>query len=216
MNLLALEFSSSRRSAAILEYDDLDRFRVRASVSENQSRGVSGLVLVDQAIKTASLTPSEISRIGIGLGPGSYTGIRSAIAIAQGWQLAHKTGLLGISTIEVLAADAKKHGFKGELNLVIDAQRNELYSARYNLNDCPPAPLEKLHLVPFAAIPSIVPIAGPDVQKLISQCIPLFPSAETLAELALRAASSIPGEKLEPLYLRETSFVKAAPPRTIG
>src|SRR5205807_2063159 len=70
----------------------------------------------------------------IGLGPGSYAGIRSAIALAQGWQLARPVKLLGVSSVECLAAEAKEKGWFGAVNIIVDAQRGELYLARYDIN----------------------------------------------------------------------------------
>ena len=59
--------------------------------------------------------------IAVGLGPGSYTGIRAAIAVAQGWQLARGIKLLGINSVECLAAQAQAGKIFGRVNVVIDA-----------------------------------------------------------------------------------------------
>ena len=45
-----------------------------------------------------------IEAIAVGLGPGSYTGIRAAIALAQGWQLAREVKTLGVSSVAAMAA----------------------------------------------------------------------------------------------------------------
>ena len=49
----------------------------------------------------------EIDCLAIGIGPGSYTGIRAAISIAQAWQLARSVNLLSISSVDCLAAAAQ-------------------------------------------------------------------------------------------------------------
>src|SRR4051812_32851445 len=123
MKILALEFSSQRRSVAVAE--TTPDFRVIGSATEDNPRGSNGMVLIDRALHAAQITPAEIDLIAIGLGPGSYAGIRSAIAVSQGWQLASETRLLGISSVEVLADEARQAGRFGEITVVIDAQRNE-------------------------------------------------------------------------------------------
>ena len=72
--------------------------------------------------------------IAVGLGPGSYTGIRAAIAMAQGWQLARGVKLLGVSSAEALAAQAQAENIFGRVNLVIDAQRGEFYLATWEIS----------------------------------------------------------------------------------
>ena len=72
--------------------------------------------------------------IAVGLGPGSYTGIRVAISMAQGWQLARGVKLLGVSSAECLAAQAQAEKIFGRVNVVIDAQRNEFYLATYEIS----------------------------------------------------------------------------------
>ena len=61
------------------------------------------LALVERALAQANCRREEIAVVAVGLGPGSYTGIRSAIALAQGWQLGRGVKTLGISSVECLA-----------------------------------------------------------------------------------------------------------------
>jgi len=63
--------------------------------------------------------------LAVGLGPGSYTGIRVALSIAQGWQLAGGVKLLGLSSVECVAAQAQAEKISGRVNVLIDAQRND-------------------------------------------------------------------------------------------
>ena len=74
--ILALEFSSNRRSVAIADGKD-----VLARVETDDVKRPP-LTLIDEALKKASLNRTAIETISIGIGPGSYTGIRSAIATA--------------------------------------------------------------------------------------------------------------------------------------
>ena len=58
-------------------------------------------------------------------------------------------------------------------------------------------------------------VAGPDVTRWFSSGRILIPRAATLAKLAATRTDLVAGEKLEPIYLRETAFVKAPPPRFV-
>ena len=145
------------------------------------------------------------------------TGIRAAIALAQGWQLACGVKLLGISSLDCLAAEAQAQGCFGPVSLIIDAQRNELYLAHYEIcpTDCrkvTPLKLASLEEI-RSQLSSGETIAGPGVKRWFPEGRELFPTAATLGKLASARQDFVAGEKLEPIYLRETNFVKAPPPR---
>jgi tRNA threonylcarbamoyl adenosine modification protein YeaZ len=91
--------------------------------------------MVEEALKQAGLERAQIEVLAVGLGPGSYTGTRAAISVAQGWQLARGVKLLGISSAECVAAQAQRDGIRGRAHVVIDAQRNEFYLAGYELGE---------------------------------------------------------------------------------
>ena len=52
--------------------------------------------MIESALAEAKIEREQIEVIAVGLGPGSYTGIRAAISVAQGWQLARGVKLLGV------------------------------------------------------------------------------------------------------------------------
>jgi tRNA threonylcarbamoyl adenosine modification protein YeaZ len=211
MKILALEFSTNRRSVAIAEMTP-DGFRLCSSATDDSQR-MTGMVLLDRALAEAGLAPGAVGVLAVGLGPGSYAGIRSAIAICQGWQLARDTPLLGISSIEVLAREAQLVGTFGEVNIVIDAQRREFYRARFAVSKEAISPIESVLVIPKDQAEVGGKILGPDIAKLISGGIDLYPSATELARIASTRSDFLPGEELEPIYLRETTFLKAAKPR---
>ena len=183
MKILALEFSSGRRSVA---YEGNE-------ASETGSGLTTAFALVEKVLR------GPVDCIAVGLGPGSYTGIRVAISIAQGWQIAHPVKVLGISSVEVIAARAQRDGLRGAARFAIDAQRGEFYVAEYELSD------DSFKLVTPLRIAPVAQGARMDI----------LPSAAVLADLAASRAHFVSADQLEPIYLRETSFVKAPPPRTI-
>jgi tRNA threonylcarbamoyladenosine biosynthesis protein TsaB len=204
MTILALEFSSSRRSVALAH----ETGPVLAEAVESTGgRGTNALGLIDQALAAARLSRQAIDVLAVGLGPGSYTGIRAALAVAQGWQLARNVKTLGISSTESLAAQAQAEGLHGRVHLVMDAQRGEYYLARWEISDTERRSLSPLAIVPAAELAAREAVgeicAGPDRKRA------LVPSAAMLAVLAQTRCDFVSAETLTPIYLRETMFVKA-------
>ena len=56
------------------------------------------------ALRRAGLRQEDLTTIGVALGPGSYTGLRIGLALAKGLSLAHNLQIVGIPTLDVLAA----------------------------------------------------------------------------------------------------------------
>jgi tRNA threonylcarbamoyladenosine biosynthesis protein TsaB len=207
MTILALEFSSEQRSVALAR-DGV----VLAEACELGGRDTKAFALIEKVLAAAKIAREEIEVIAVGLGPGSYTGIRAAIAVAQGWQLARGVKLLGISSAECLAAQAQ--GIFGRVNVVIDAQRGEFYLATWEISAAARAEIAPLKIVTAAEIEARKLAgeicAGPAAEPV------LFPSAAMLARLAAGRSDFVAGEDLSPIYLRETNFVKAPPTRQIS
>jgi tRNA threonylcarbamoyl adenosine modification protein YeaZ len=181
------------------------------------------LGMVEEALKQAGLEREQIECIAIGLGPGSYTGIRVAIALAQGWQLASRSRgmkLLGISSADCLAAQAQADGLNGRCSVVVDAQREEFYLATYEISPTGLREAEPLKLATMAEVREREQpggnLIGPEVTRWFRAGRVVFPRAATLGRLALDREDYVAGERLEPIYLRETRFVKAPPGRVIA
>jgi tRNA threonylcarbamoyl adenosine modification protein YeaZ len=200
MKILALDFSTLRRSAAVVD----ENGNVLSSITQEAQRAGSPFLLISEALALASLGPEQIEAIAVGLGPGSYTGIRSSLAIAQGWNLAREIPAAGVSSAEAIAFDAFEKGLRGSAEVVIDAQRGEVYSALYNLTDF--SLLRPLKILPR---PETNILIGPEPKRWSEDGIVIEPSAAIIARLALRQKNLGPPERLEAIYLREPSFVKA-------
>jgi tRNA threonylcarbamoyl adenosine modification protein YeaZ len=212
MKTLALEFSSAQRSVAVVVDGE-----IRATAAQVATRETPAFGLIVRVLAEARLEREQIECVAIGLGPGSYTGIRAAIALAQGWQLARSIKLIGISSLDCLAAEAQTKGVLGRINMVVDAQRNELYLATYELTSAGFRESEPLRLAAIEEVRSRITLGeeviGPEVHRWFPEGRVLFPDAATLGQLAARRSDFAPGEALEPIYLRPISFVKAPPAR---
>ena len=217
MKILALEFSSPQRSVAVVHGQPGAKPQALGEAIETGARSTKALGLVEETLQQAQLEREQIECLVVGLGPGSYTGIRMAIALAQGWQLARSVKILGISSAECVAAQAHAEGMTGRIDVVIDAQRGEFYLARYELSPQAWREVRPLQLVARSEVEARQQaggmIVGPEATRWFPGSRVLFPRAANLGELAQERTAFIAGENLEPIYLRETRFVKAPPPR---
>jgi len=214
MTILALEFSSPQRSVAVLRTGGP---AIAAEVVETGGHGTNAFKMIEQVLAETKIEREQIEVMAVGLGPGSYTGIRAAISLAQGWQLARDVKLLGVSSAECLAAQARAEKILGRVSVVIDAQRNEFYLATYEVTadgwreTAPLKILSRAEVQSRAGADGI--LIGPEVTRWFPGGRMIYPRPAALAELAARRSDFTPGEKLEPVYLRETNFVKATPAR---
>ena len=215
MTILALEFSSPQRSVAVLRTGGA---AMAAEVVETGGHGANAFGMIERVLAEAKIEREQVDVLAVGLGPGSYTGIRAAISMAQGWQLAHGVKLLGVGSAEAIAAQALAEKISGRVSVVIDAQRNEFYLASYEIatdgwrETTPLKILSRAEVQSRAGATGI--LIGPEVTRWFPGSRVIFPRAATVAELAARRSNFTPGEKLEPVYLRETNFVKATPARS--
>lgn len=207
MKILAIEFSSDHRSVAVL-----DGAQLLAEQTVTEGRDTAAVALIESALGQAAVGRTEIDCIAVGIGPGSYTGIRAAIALTQGWQLALAVKVLGVDSLEALANGEQAAGRRGEITLAVDAQRGEFYLAKYELVDEGIRNVEPMHLAKRAEYEVLLaagqPVIGPGMGDN-------FPAAEHVGRLAAERNYFVEASELSPVYLRQVDFVKAPPPREI-
>lgn len=123
MNLLVLDTSTEWCSAALW----LDgQVRARRELAEQRHSSLI-LPMVDDLLKEAGVSLRALDGIGYGAGPGSFTGLRIACAVTQGLAFGAGLPVVGVSTLESLAAQA---GGDKVLTL-LDARMAEVYWAAY-------------------------------------------------------------------------------------
>jgi len=232
MKILAVEFSSAQRSVAVWESGDAAAPVLLGSAREPPEPRVDkasgamppspfpprrNLGLVEEALAEAKCRREEMGALAVGLGPGSYTGIRGAIALGQGWQLGRGIQLLGVSSVECLAGQARAEGWRGPVNIIVDAQRNEFYLARYQIEESGWREAQALGLATMAEIQALAgsgqALLGPEITRWFGGGKDMYPEAVMLGRLACGRRDFVAGETLEPIYLRQTAFKKAPPPR---
>ena len=210
MTTLSLEFSSSQRSVALTRDDS-----VLCETVEAGGRGTAAFSMIEKVLAASKTEREQIEMICVGLGPGSYTGIRAAISIAQGWQLAQPIRLAGISSIQAIVAQARAEQIFGKVCVAVDAQRNEFYLATFEVTQSGWNEIEPLKIVSPAEVRSRAAkdsiLVGPGVTGWFTEGRNIFPSASHLGKIAAHSHLDLSAEQLQPIYLRETTFGKANP-----
>lgn len=223
-NILVFDASSSWCSVALSSHGLI------YAVAELQPRKHAQLMMpmIDEVCRQAGIAPSEIKGIAFGKGPGSFTGLRIAIAIAQGLSLATDAKLYGISSLEALAWQGAKQHNKQHVFTILNAYMGEVFYAAYefhsegvtcHLEDA----LSKPENVDFSILDNSLLAskewlgAGNGFEfesefpqslqgfSMIDTCID--PLAESMVDLALTAWNEgkfTAPEFQEPVYLRDT------------
>lgn len=125
MTVLAFDASTLACSACVMRDGKILSSRyINTGLTHSQTL----LPLIESVLKDAGITVDAIDRIGVTVGPGSFTGIKIAVATAKG--LAHKnnTPCAAVSSLHALAQGI---GFSGTVCAVEDARRSMLYNANF-------------------------------------------------------------------------------------
>lgn len=214
MKTLALEFSTGLRSAAVAEGR-----RLLGRVAERTPRESGPVALVSGALAAAGCDRSEIGMVAVGLGPGSYHGVRVAIAVAQGWYLGRGVRLVGVPSTDCLAAQAWESGVRGPVGVVVDAQRGEFYLAEFRLEESGWRREGETRLAGLEDVRGRqsdgVRLMGPEPRSALVEVEHWEPDAAAVAVQAAGWASPAEPGALEPIYLREVDYVKAPPARGV-
>lgn len=118
---------------------DADRSAVTVVASaEVEARRASNTQLVpriDRLCAEAGAVRDEIACVAVGRGPGSFTGVRIALATAKGIASALGAALVGVSSLDAVAWGLWDAGLRGTGAVVADAMRREVYPVRFSLTD---------------------------------------------------------------------------------
>ncbi len=123
MAILSIDTCLQTCSAALLADG-----KVRAIKTEARDKGHAERLapLVQEVMAEAQVSFSEISKIAVAVGPGSFAGVRVGLAFARGLAIGTDIPVIGATTLEILAAGLSVHG--GAVRVVlIDARRGQVY-----------------------------------------------------------------------------------------
>ena len=214
MKLLAFETATEACSVALwIDGEMRERFELAPRRHAELALPWAGQLLAD-----AGIAKTQLDAIAVGRGPGAFTGVRLAIAIAQGIALALDRPIVAVSTLAALALQAPG----SRVLASIDARMNEVYSGAFALRDgdafalgaeavgAPASVVLPDDSVPWHGVGTGF-VAGADAlrerlgERLLTVDAAALPHAADVARLAALAFARgevVAPELVEPAYLR--------------
>ena len=128
--ILNIESSSTICSVSLTKNGDL--ISIKENNDEKYSHSTKLHSFINEVISDSKITINELSAIAVSKGPGSYTGLRIGVAAAKGLCFSLDIPLISVSTLLILSKQIKISS--GLILPVLDARRNEVYSAIYDAN----------------------------------------------------------------------------------
>ncbi len=133
MITLCIETATARTGVALTRNGQL----VAESLFDTPGGRQNRLLMPDlqRLLQECDITPDRIDLFACSNGPGSFTGIRTGIAAIQALALAHQKPCAGLSTLAMLAMNLPFAAFT--VCPMLDARKNEVYAALYQVNEIP-------------------------------------------------------------------------------
>ncbi|CCQ10634.1 Inactive homolog of metal-dependent proteases,putative molecular chaperone [Pseudoalteromonas luteoviolacea B = ATCC 29581] len=131
MNLLAIDASTEALSVALRFNGEMYDFFDVCPQQHSQKM----LPVIDELLGKAKCKLKDLDGIVFGRGPGSFTGVRIGVAIAQGLAFSSNLKLVGVSTLQAMAQQAYEQTGVDRVLAGIDARMDEIYVCDYALDD---------------------------------------------------------------------------------
>jgi tRNA threonylcarbamoyladenosine biosynthesis protein TsaB len=128
VRVLGIESSSRRGTVALVE-DDRAVVTFAHEVPGGHAERLLGMV--GRALAEAGWTKASLDRVAVGVGPGSFTGIRVGIALAQGIALGLGCPVLGVGSLRAMCRMVPDE-VPGTRCALLDARREEVFCAEYD------------------------------------------------------------------------------------
>jgi len=184
------------------------------------------ITVVERLLAEQKLAYADLDIIAVNRGPGSFTGIRSAVALGRGLALATELPVLGVTSHEALVARIGRDGADRPLLVALDARRGEVYAQTFSRDDRPFSAIEAGTPSAVAAgletgcwrfagsgAPLVAAVQGAEVDVRLIETPPIDAAAVALAAAARLAEGEAPalGRTLQPLYVRAPDAIPPAP-----
>ena len=216
MNLLAIETATPACGVGVRTSGGVELTRV---VDENRRHTEVLTLAMAELLGECGLCPRDIGRVVVDRGPGLFTGLRVGIATASAFAQALGCGLVGVTSLELLAHGAHGAGVRGTLVAGVDGRRGEVFVQTFALAEAlvatsrPAVAVARDVVIQWATNGDPVTFTGDGGERyaqdfgavpnghVFVQTVP--PVHEALA-LGLRRAVET---SITPLYLREADAV---------
>lgn len=233
ISLLAMDTSTEGCSVAVLKRQDQAATVTADFILSPREHTQRILPMVDTILGQSELTLSQVDGLVYGRGPGSFTGVRIGIGIAQGLAFGADIPMVGVSTLQAMAQQAHAQSGVNHVLAAIDARMSEVYWGEYQLADNGIMTLvgEEQVAEPSAVIEQyqgqafVFEAVGtgwqayPELAEAFAVTEPVkvnFPSAEFMLPAALEHflnGETAPAEQATPVYLRDKVTWKKLPGR---
>ncbi|MCW2766791.1 MAG: peptidase glycoprotease [Nocardioides sp.] len=212
---MLLAFDTATPLVTVALHDGSDAV-VELTSERTMKHGEQLAPLIDRALAEAGIVRQDLTAIGVGVGPGPFTGLRVGLVTARTLGFVLEIPVYGVCSLDVIAIEAVDTGAVSEEFVVAtDARRREVYLATYDAGglrlDGPLVDRPAVRATPL-------PVAGGGAllypEAFPHAVGPTRPSAGWLA----RAVTDERAELLdpEPLYLRRPDAVEPARPKPVS
>lgn len=217
MKILALDTSTLRAAIALSGHDDGDPV-VEAPPDPDRRHGRGLIPAIQSLLDGAGLASRDLGAIAVGLGPGSYTGLRIGLTAAKTLAYAAGVPLFGLDSLHAIARNAPPDAPR--VAVAVDAQRGDAYVAEFDRTPSGLVPLAPTRIEPAGAWASTLKpgtvVLGPALDRLglswpegvrPGTVEDGHPQPSALVALARVAIRGTPADvwALEPTYLRRSA-----------
>ncbi|MGB4125250.1 MAG: tRNA (adenosine(37)-N6)-threonylcarbamoyltransferase complex dimerization subunit type 1 TsaB, partial [Dethiobacteria bacterium] len=181
LELLILGIDTTTLACSVALLDD-EALLAEFTLNIRKTHSERLMPLIDALLKESSIEREQLQAVAVAAGPGSFTGIRIGVSTARALAQGLAIPAVGVSTLQALAEAVPSPG--ALICPLLDARRNELYSALYRREPAPPRSLELL--IPPAAVE-----LGPFTERLKRYGEPIIFVGEGLAAHGPALASAL-------------------------
>lgn len=192
MKVLAFDTSSKAMSVALLEDCQL---LAEQTLNVKKNHSISLMPVIDFMMKQVGWKPTDLERIVVAQGPGSYTGLRVAVATAKTLAYTLTIDLVGVSSLHALCPERS-----GLLVPIMDARRNNVYAGFYENGRAtqPDCHINFSDLLAMLKGHEKVAFVG-EVEAFRNQIEEVLPQAQIQPTLPSAALIGKLGQKLKPV-----------------
>ncbi len=126
MKIFCIDVATTTASIAVVDGRDL---LAEVNLERGRTRGEVLVPAAAAMLDDLGLAPQDLEAYAVGLGPGSFTGLRTGLAFVKGLAIANPRPTIGVPTLEVMALAAGAH--VGAVLPVIDARKGEVFTALF-------------------------------------------------------------------------------------
>jgi tRNA threonylcarbamoyladenosine biosynthesis protein TsaB len=216
-NILAVDTSGSFCSVALSSHGKL--YSLTSAGSGDHFEQLSNTIR--EVCGAASLDPSQIAEMRVGLGPGSFTGLRIGMSFIKGLAWSVRAPLIGLSSFSAIAAVSfTRSNAPKRVVVIADARRDEVFAgsflpgAHVHIEPCI-VPLSALDSEPWSVREEGVVVVSPQRDFEVPD-LPMKSEGEAARGLLLLPVEADPSFAVGELAMIEPSYIRAVAAKTIA